>query len=40
MTPGSYADIGFVKTILTDVYGYDSDLCTRTADRGRASAGE
>ena len=22
---GSYADIGFVKTILTDVYGYDSD---------------
>jgi len=23
--PESYADIGFVKTILTDVYGYDSD---------------
>jgi len=22
---GSYADIGFVKTVLTDVYGYDSD---------------
>jgi predicted Ser/Thr protein kinase len=22
---GSYADIGFLKTVLTDVYGYDSD---------------
>ncbi|NLT97589.1 MAG: serine/threonine protein kinase [Christensenellaceae bacterium] len=30
----SYADIGFVKTILTDVYGYDSDYARALPQEG------
>ena len=30
----SYADIGFVKTILTDVYGYDSDYVHALPEEG------
>jgi hypothetical protein len=37
---GSYADIGFVKTVLTDVYGYDADYVyalPKRAPRTRAT---
>lgn len=31
---GSYADIGFVKTVLTDVYGYDRDYVYALPEEG------
>lgn len=32
--PEAYADIGFVKTILTDIYGYDSDYVHAMPEEG------